>query len=90
MSGLAKEVLYGFLGQAVAKLETVKAGNQKKVLDLLGSRLLRLRLYIVNRCSPDGPGSIPGRRKLCWLPVLQPFGVEEPTVLLLKDLNHIY
>ena len=34
--------------------------RSKKILDLLGSRLRFSLDYIVNRCSPSDPGSIPG------------------------------
>ncbi len=63
MSELSKEVLYEFLGQAVAKSEKVKGSGQKKVLDPLGLRLRFSQVNIMNCCSSDDPGSIPGRRK---------------------------
>ena len=57
-------ILLKHLAQSAAKLWAVKVGNQKKNLDLLGSRLRLSQNYLVNRCSPSDPGSIPDRRKL--------------------------
>ena len=49
-----------------------------------------LRSYIVNRCSPSGPGSIPDRRKL-WAPTdLQPMDQIEYLLANLKDLDNIW
>ena len=50
----------GVRQEAVAKLSE----EEKKSLDRLGSKLRFSRVYLVNRCSPSYPGSIPGRGKL--------------------------
>ena len=58
--------------------------------DILGSRLLRSRLYLAKCFSPAGPGSNPGRCKL-WGPlILKLFDLQGQKLVFLKDLIYIY
>ena len=53
-------------GCKVASLQSLQS---KKCWDILGSRLQFSQVYVVNRCSSGGPGSIPGHCKL-WGPTI--------------------
>ena len=94
------EVLHGFwnkqehfkkvhFGQRASKLLTIKVCGEKKGLDILGSRLLFSRFYIVNRCSPGDFGSKPGRRQLWDLVSLNPLYQNELMIYLWKALIYV-
>ena len=62
----------------------------RNYVDLLGSKLRFREFYIVKRCSPSDPGSIPDRCKL-WRPTfLRPLGLQGQKLILLKDLIFVY
>ena len=72
------------------KTMDAQSWRSKKSWDILGSRLLRSRLYLVNRCSPADPGSNPGHCKF-WGPlILKPFDLQGQKLIFLKHLIYIY
>ena len=67
----------------------LQSQQSKKILDLLSLRLYFLRVYIVNRCSLGGMGSITGHCKIWELITLNFFDLYWQMIPLLKDLNNI-
>ena len=72
------------------KVTSLQSLQSKKCWDILDSRLQFSRVYVVNRCSSGGPGSIPGHCKLWGPTILRPLGLQGQKLIFLKDLIYFY